>query len=149
MQPQSPSGLDAVPFLQWGSHLSQFYETGDDLRDTLIPYFKAGLENNESCLWVTGAPFGANQARSALRAVVSNFDKRERRKQIEIRDAHEWYAPGEALRPNDIIADLLQREQHALDQGYQGLIPTPSLLESKLAGESRCPCDRLGTGFRM
>jgi hypothetical protein len=29
------------------------------------------------------------------------------------------------------------------------LIPTPGLLESKLAVESRCPCDRLGTGFRM
>jgi hypothetical protein len=121
MQRQSPSGLNAVPFLQWGSHLSQFYETGDDLRDTLVPYFKAGLENNESCLWVTGAPFAANQARSALRAVVSDFDERERRQQIEIRDAHEWYGAGEALRPNNIVTGLLQREQDALKQGYRGL----------------------------
>jgi two-component sensor histidine kinase len=121
MQPQSPSGLDVLPALQWGTHLSQFYETEDDLCDTLVPYFKAGLENNESCLWVTSAPFGANQARSALRAAVSDFDKREWRKQIEIRDAREWYASGQALRPEETVASLLQREQEALSQGYGGL----------------------------
>jgi PAS domain S-box-containing protein len=121
MQFQSPSGLGAIPLLQWGSHVSQFYETGDDLRDTLVPYFKAGLENNESCLWVTGAPFGAHEARAALRSVVSDFDARESRQQIEIRDAHEWYAAGAALRPHDIVADLLRREHEALNHGYQGL----------------------------
>lgn len=121
MQQHSPSGLDTVPLLNWGAHLLQVYDGEDDLRDLLVPYFKAGLENNESCLWVTAAPFGANQARSALRAVVADFDKREKRKQIEIRDAREWYAPGEKLRPKDLVARLLQREQDALDHGYQGL----------------------------
>src|SRR5580692_13057936 len=99
MQPYSPSGIQAVPYLRWGSHLTQFFGSGNELRDLLVPYFKAGLENNESCLWVTGAPFGANQARAALRAVVPDFDKREKRKQIEIRDAREWYASGQKLRP--------------------------------------------------
>jgi PAS domain S-box-containing protein len=121
LQQHSPSGLDSIPLLNWGAHLSQIYDNEDDLRDLLVPYFKAGLENNESCLWVTSAPFGANQARSALRAIVPDFDKRERRKQIEIRDAREWYAAGEKLQPEDIVAGLLQRELEALDQGYQGL----------------------------
>ena len=69
MQAHSPSGLQAVPFLQWGSHLTQFFAAGDELRDLLVPYFKAGLENNEGCLWVTGSAFNAEDARSALRAV--------------------------------------------------------------------------------
>ena len=61
--PPAPSGLDAVPSLPWGTHITHFFKTGDDLRETLVPYFKAGLENNERCFWVTGADFDARQLR--------------------------------------------------------------------------------------
>jgi hypothetical protein len=62
MQRQSSSGLDAVPFLQWGSHLSQFLRSRRRLAR-----FQSGPLKYESCLWVTSTPFGENQARSALR----------------------------------------------------------------------------------
>ncbi|HXC55098.1 MAG TPA: MEDS domain-containing protein [Rhizomicrobium sp.] len=121
MQAHSPSGLQAVPYLQWGSHLTQFFGSGDELRDLLVPYFKAGLENNESCLWVTGSAFNAEDARAALRAAVPDLDRRERNRQIEIANAEEWYAAGQKLQPNDILAGLLQREQDALRAGFIGL----------------------------
>jgi len=121
MQTLSPSGLKAVPHLQWGSHLVHFFEAGDELRDVLVPYFKAGLENNERCLWVTGDGLTADQARSALRAAIPDLDKRERDKQIEIANGGEWYAVGEKLRPHDLMGGLLQREQDALGHGYVGL----------------------------
>jgi hypothetical protein len=38
MQSHSPSGLQVVPYLQWGSHLTQFFGSGDELRDLLVPY---------------------------------------------------------------------------------------------------------------
>ena len=106
MQPWSPSGLPTVPHLQWGSHLAHFFGSGDELRDVLVPYFKAGLENNERCLWVTGKAFNAEQARSALRAAVPDLDKRERDKQIEIANGDEWYAAGEKLRPHELVSGL-------------------------------------------
>jgi hypothetical protein len=118
---QSPAGFEFVPFLEWGRHIGHLYEAADDLRNVLVPYFKAGLENNESCLWVTDAPFGVDQARSALRAAVGDFDIREKLKQIEIRDSAEWYASNQTLQPSELVADLLQREQDALRQGHQGL----------------------------
>jgi two-component sensor histidine kinase/PAS domain-containing protein len=121
MQCHAPSGLQAIPFLQWGSHLTQFFGAGDELRDVLVPYFKAGLENNESCLWVAGSAFNAEDARSALRAAVPDLDRRERNRQIEIADASEWYSVGQKLQPNDIVAGLLQREQNALAMGCTGL----------------------------
>jgi PAS domain S-box-containing protein len=121
MQPWCASGLKTVPHLQWGSHLAHFFGSGDELRDVLVPYFKAGLENNERCLWVTGQAFNAEQARSALRAAVPDFDKRERDKQIEIANGDEWYAAGQKLRPHDLMTGLLQREQDALGLGYAGL----------------------------
>jgi hypothetical protein len=64
------------------------------LRDLLVPYFKAGLHNNERCLWVTGEVLNAEQARSALRAAVPDLDRRERDQQIEIASGGEWYRPG-------------------------------------------------------
>ena len=121
MQPWSPSGLETVPHLRWGSHLAHFFGSGSELRDVLVPYFKAGLENNERCLWVTGRAFNAEDARAALRAVVSDLDKRERGKQIEIANGDEWYAQGEKLRPHDLMSGLVQREQDALGLGYAGL----------------------------
>jgi len=82
MQTTSPSGLPHVPQLQWGSHFAHFFSSSDELRDVLVPYFKAGLENNEQCLWVVGEPFDAGDARAALGAAVPDLDERERNGQI-------------------------------------------------------------------
>ena len=113
------------PFLtfKWGSHLVNFFGSGDELRDVLVPYFKAGLENNERCLWVTGKAFDAEQARSALRAAVPDLDPPERDKQIEIANGDEWYAAGEKLQPYELVKGLEQCERDALDLGYSGLRP--------------------------
>jgi hypothetical protein len=46
------SGISVVGDVPWGTHFCHFYETKQDLLDTLIPYFKAGLESKEFCLWV-------------------------------------------------------------------------------------------------
>ena len=121
MHPWSPSGLQTVPHLQWGSHLAHFFTSGDQLRDVLVPYFKAGLENDEVCLWVTGRAFNAEEARSALRASVPDLDARERDKQIEIANGEEWYGAREKLRPHELVSGLVQREQDALTRGYAGL----------------------------
>ncbi len=57
----------------------------------------------------------------ALRASVPDLEGRESAGQIEIRDASDWYKPGEAINPDELVADLLRREQEALDRGYEGL----------------------------
>jgi MEDS: MEthanogen/methylotroph, DcmR Sensory domain len=91
MSAYATTGLQSLGELPWGSHVCQFFSNGSDLSDTLVPYFKAGLENNERCLLVAMEPFTADNARSALRAAVGDFDRRERRKQIEIHDVRAWY----------------------------------------------------------
>lgn len=121
MSSHAPSGIPAVAQLAWGSHLTQFFESGDELRGLLVPYFKAGLRNNERCLWVTDAAFTAVQAREALRAELADFDDRERDGQIEISDAGNWYASDTKLQPREIVDGLLRREAEALGRGYQGL----------------------------
>jgi signal transduction histidine kinase len=126
MQQQStadhaPSGLATLPPLAWGSHLGQLYNSAGDLRDTLVPYFRAGLDNNERCLWVTDAPFDVNDARDALRAAIPDFDRRERLGQIEIQNTQAFYDARQPLDPTALVAGLLQREGEALAAGYRGL----------------------------
>ncbi|KKM75836.1 hypothetical protein LCGC14_1386150, partial [marine sediment metagenome] len=40
-------GIEVLEDCPWGTHICLFYENKEDLLETLVPYFKAGLENNE------------------------------------------------------------------------------------------------------
>ncbi len=52
--------MNVLGDMPWGSHVCLFYETKDDLLDTAIPFFKAGLESNEFCLWAPSQPLRAH-----------------------------------------------------------------------------------------
>src|ERR1700754_3226937 len=99
----APTGLASMGEVPWGSHLCQFFSCASDLRDILVPYFKAGLENNERCLMVAMQPFSADDARAALRAAVSDFDAREMRGQIAIHDVRGWYDSDSVINGEEII----------------------------------------------
>jgi hypothetical protein len=38
--------------VEHGSHLCAFYETKDDLIDLVLPFFDAGLNQGELCVWM-------------------------------------------------------------------------------------------------
>ncbi|NOK08747.1 MEDS domain-containing protein [Corallococcus exercitus] len=119
--PLRPSGIPAVGDLPWGSHFCQFYGDREDLVDSLVPFFKAGLENNEHCLWVTSEPFGATDARTMLRNAVPDLDQRMSRGQIEIIDHRDWYMQSGGKGPDEVLQGWVDRHGRALVQGYAGL----------------------------
>lgn len=119
--PLRPSGIPAVGDLPWGSHFCQFYGDREDLVDSLVPYFKAGLENNEHCLWVTSEPFGASDARTMLRNAVPDLDQRMSRGQIEIIDHRDWYMQSGGKSADEVLQGWVDRHGRALAQGYAGL----------------------------
>lgn len=116
-----PSGIAAVGELPWGSHFCQFYGERVDLVDSLVPYFKAGLENNEQCLWVTSDPFRAEDARTMLRTAVPDLEQRIEHGQIDIIDHGEWYTRAGELTAEQVLKGWIAREDRALSQGYAGL----------------------------
>src|SRR5688572_10937558 len=67
-----PSGIPSVGDVPWGTHFCQFYKTADDLADTLVPFFEAGLRSNESCLWVTGEKLEAEAAEALMVDAVTD-----------------------------------------------------------------------------
>ncbi len=59
----------------WGAHFCLFYETKQDLLDTLISYCKSGLEREEYCLWIVAEPLTIEEARAALKNAVPDLDR--------------------------------------------------------------------------
>src|SRR5262245_5868323 len=88
------SGLSIVGDVPWGTHFCQFYASKQDLLDTLVPYFKAGLEHGEFCLWVTSPPLATQEAWGALRAAVLDLDRYLAENSIEIVAYDRWYRNG-------------------------------------------------------
>jgi MEDS: MEthanogen/methylotroph, DcmR Sensory domain len=57
-----------------GTHFCYFYETKQGLLDASVPFFQAGLENGEFCLWIVYAPITEADAFQALREANPAWD---------------------------------------------------------------------------
>ena len=116
-----PSGTDILGDIPSSSHICLFYETAEDLVDILVPYFKAGLENNEFCLWVTSEPLSREKAENALKKAVPHLDHYYQTDQIEIIPHSEWYLHNGKLD----IEGIFTRGSYMLDQtlkaGFAGI----------------------------
>jgi PAS domain S-box-containing protein len=115
------SGIDVIGWVPWGTHFCQFYKTKQDLLDILLPYFKAGLENNEFCMWVTSEPLLVAEAREAMRGAVKDFDNYLSRGQIEIIPYDEWYLLGGTFDDDRVLKGWVGKLEEALSRGYSGL----------------------------
>ncbi len=117
------TGISVVGDAPWGTHFCHFYETKQDLLDTLVPYFKAGLESKEFCLWVVSAPelITIEEARTALAQAVPDLDRHFSDENIEILNGHEWYFEQDALNLERAKHELDAKLKQALARGYEGL----------------------------
>jgi PAS domain S-box-containing protein len=115
------TGIDAVGDAPFGTHFCLFYGTKEDLIDVLVPYFKAGLESNEFCMWVTSEPLSEEEAKEAMRRAVPNFDRYVERGQIEIVPHTEWYLKGGAFSLQRVLNGWVEKLNQALAKGYDGM----------------------------
>jgi DNA-binding CsgD family transcriptional regulator len=122
MTPQlRKTGLGVLRDMPWGTHCCHFYQTQKDLLETLIPYFKAGLEGKEFCLWIVDQPLTEPQARRSLRRAVPHSDQYLADGNIEIVSAQKWFFDGSAFSPKQALRRLKQRLEHASARGYAGM----------------------------
>jgi PAS domain S-box-containing protein len=116
-----PTGIDAIGSIPWGTHFCHFYETKQDLLSILVAFFKAGLENNEYCLWITAPHVTIDEALSALKESVPNFDRYLQRGIVEIKTHIDWYQKDGKLDLERAIATVSDRLRIALQQNCEGL----------------------------
>ena len=118
--PRKP-GISLVGDLPWGTHFCHFYETKEDLVHTLVPYFKAGLESNECCVWVVSEPVSEEEARGALRTAVFDLDRYEANGSMEILAGREWYFNGGVFDRQRVSSAWIEKLDRALARGYDGM----------------------------
>lgn len=122
------TGIEIIGDVPWGTHFCQFYQSRQDLIDISVPYCKAGLENNEYCMWVTCEPLQADDARQALAAQVENLDEYIDKRRIEILDYSQWYTKSGAFNAEEILQGWVDKKTQALDRGFDGLRLTGNTL---------------------
>ncbi|MHC4574143.1 MAG: PAS domain S-box protein [Planctomycetota bacterium] len=122
------TGIGIVGDVPWGTHLCQFYKTKEDLTDILVPYFKAGLENNEFCMWVTSEPLRAEEAKKALAEKVKDLDAYVAKGQIEIFDYSQWYTRSGGFDAEKVLQGWVEKERQARKNGFDGLRLTGNTL---------------------
>ena len=89
------TGIDVVgDMVAWGAHFCLFYETKEDLLDTLISYCKSGLESEEYCLWIVAEPLTIEEARDALKGEGPDLDQHLADSRLELASARDWFLQG-------------------------------------------------------
>ena len=115
------SGIEILGGIRWGTHFCQFYETSQDLIETIVPYFREGLAANEFCMWITSEPLGVDQATAALKAAVPDLDEYINRGQIEILDYRQWYVRCGRFSADEVLQGWVDKLDAATEKGYEGL----------------------------
>ena len=115
------SGIDIVGDIPWGSRLCLFYRTPEELLDVLVPYFRTGLENGESCLWITSQPLDRLSAIKALRESIPDYENYAARGQIEIIPHTAWFLKDGSLDLPAATRNWDTRLNQATAKGFIGL----------------------------
>lgn len=115
------SGISTIGDIPWGTHICQFYWTKNDLFEILVPYFLAGLENDEFCLWITSEPLEVNEATASLNTGVKGLGDYISKHQIEILDYRDWYTRSGKFNAAEVLQSWVDKEREVLAEGFTGL----------------------------
>jgi hypothetical protein len=98
-----------------------FFNIKEELLSLAVPFIKAGLEDNEYCIWITGEPITDIQAFQALEAVVPDAHHYLGRKQLEILSSAQWYLPSGKFEMEIVLENWMYRAQRAKEAGFDGI----------------------------
>jgi len=113
------SGIEAVGDTPWGTHFCQFYASSEDLAEILVPYFRAGLEHDEHCVWVTSSAGEVGAAWQALAAGVPDLDGYRDRRRMEV--IPQTYVRDGRVDVDGALQSWAQQLEEALARGCEGL----------------------------
>src|SRR6266478_6902045 len=116
------TGSDVVgDVAAWGAHFCLFYETKEDLLDTLISYCKSGLESGEFCLWIVAEPLTIDEARDALKEAVPDLDRYLAGSHLEIASAGNWFLQGGTFDGKRVTDSWYEKLARVSARGYAGV----------------------------
>lgn len=115
------TGIPIADEMPWGTHFCQFYQIQQDLLDILIPYFKAGLENNEFCIWVTSEFLTKEEVLRVLKKNIPKFPKFFKSGQIEVFPYTDWYLKQGKFEMERVLEMWVAKHDEGLSRGFDGM----------------------------
>jgi hypothetical protein len=115
------TGLDYLGNISWGKHVCAFYETKEALLGILVPFFKAGLENNELCVWVLSEGLTVKDAIIELSSEIGDIEEFINTGQLKILGDVDIYNKAGRFNPGEVIQFWDKEESKALNQGFDGM----------------------------
>jgi len=113
------TGISIIDTVPWGSHLCVLYGNNDDLLNTLVPFFKAGLQNNEFCTYVDSSE--QFNVKEALKNGGSIFAQSLETSQMVVVPLSGVYLEDGVFSPHKALNYLTTTVNQALQKGYKGV----------------------------
>ncbi len=113
------TGIPFINDIPWGTHICSFYETENDLISIVVPYFKAGLENNEFCMWIVSEPNKVYDAFTILKDAIPDFASYL--SQIKILSHNDWYLKNGNFLGDKVVKGWADKVRYAIGKGYDGI----------------------------
>ncbi len=111
------AGVDRAP---WGEHVCVFFDTKEELLSLCVPFIKAGLEDNEFCMWITGEPVTEERAFEALQKVLPNAHQYLAEKQLEILPYQQWYLESGVFDAQIVVDNWVSKARYVEARGFAG-----------------------------
>ena len=109
-----------------GEPTSACFTEHGGLVDVLVPYIKAGLDQNEFCIWVTSQPLSVSETVGALKEAVPDLNERFAQGQLEdsITASAQWDSENSLTRSP---RRLVERTRRAVEKASTGCAPTANM----------------------
>lgn len=116
-----PTGISVLGDVPWGTHLCLFHETNRDFLALMAVFFSAGLQNQEFCLGILPDYVSDEEALSAFRQALPDFDRHLSRGNIELIPRDRWIFTAGKFDIAGTIERYREKLREALSKGYAGL----------------------------
>ncbi len=120
MEKRRRFGIPGVEEADWGEHICVLFNSKEELLNLTVPYIKAGLEDNEFCMWITGYPVSEPDAIRALEQVFPNVHQYVLNKQLEILPHTKWYFSAGVFNGERVLQNWLSQTRRAQENGFEG-----------------------------
>jgi DNA repair protein RadC len=115
------TGIELLGAVPWGAHICLLYNSKQDFSAITVPYLRAGLSNNEFCLWITSGSTGVKEAATLISGENPPSPDSPENKQIEIVAFTDACLKDGKFDLKTFHQTLINRVRYAGSAGYDGL----------------------------
>jgi len=102
-------------------HTVLFYNSEEEYFEIIIPYIRAGLENNEFVLWSIPDTLSLKDAQARLEKSIDNLSRYINKEQLIINNKDSMYLEGSIFTASNMLNRLIEIEKKALEKGFNGI----------------------------